>query len=116
MKCLEYMKCAFLQCGNLHKALSFLSTPTDDNYRPETAPFGFFSELSRSVTDPGEEPCYPSGPSGYLPNSVLVKILYPPPPPTPASREATPYRPPVLTPGQLAEIQSLHAVSAHFCL
>ncbi|KAK3741975.1 hypothetical protein RRG08_024721 [Elysia crispata] len=85
------------------------SDDEDDNYRPETAPFGFFSELSRSVTDPGEEPCYPSGPSGYLPNSVLVKILYPPPPPTPASREATPYQPPVLTPGQLAEIQSLHA-------
>ncbi|GFS24658.1 WD repeat-containing protein KIAA1875-like isoform X3 [Elysia marginata] len=81
----------------------------DETFRPETAPFGFFSELSRSATDPGQEACYPSGPSGYLPNSVLVKILYPPPPPTPSSREATPYRPPVLTPGQLAEIQSLHA-------
>ncbi|GFN75135.1 WD repeat-containing protein kiaa1875-like isoform x3 [Plakobranchus ocellatus] len=81
----------------------------DDTYRPDTAPYGFFSELSHSGTSPGEEPCYPSGPSGYLPNSVLVKILYPPPPPTPASRDATPYQPPVLTPGQLAEIQSLHS-------
>ncbi|XP_005105308.1 WD repeat-containing protein 97 isoform X2 [Aplysia californica] len=86
----------------------------EDKYRPETAPYGFFSELSEKyLYEDGDasplHPSYPITPCGFLPNSVLLKIMYPPPQPKAPSREATPYKPPELTAQQLGEIDSLHS-------
>ena len=57
------------------------------------------------------DPAYPINTGGFLPNSVMLKILYPPPKPKEDEREKKPYKPPVLTFAQLAEIDALHTVS-----
>ena len=42
--------------------------------------------------------------SGFVPNSVLVKILWPPPPPK-SEKSQESWRPPSLSEGQLSEIE-----------
>nr|KAG5693101.1 hypothetical protein BaRGS_014051 [Batillaria attramentaria] len=75
----------------------------DDEYRPETAPRTFLEEMQRKRS-PGSS-LHGSSPMGFVPNSVLVKILYPPPSPPPPP--VKPYRPPELTSKQLSEIRTL---------
>ncbi|BFZ13069.1 hypothetical protein BsWGS_16108 [Bradybaena similaris] len=78
----------------------------------EKAPFGFFMELGQKLLEknPGSlQHCgYPSAPSGFLPNSVIVKLLHPIPEQKEELKDQTPYKPPELTSKQLAEIQSLY--------
>ncbi|XP_059170361.1 WD repeat-containing protein 97-like isoform X2 [Physella acuta] len=83
----------------------------EKKYRPESPPLGFFAELGqmRQMSDPlSTHACFPTHLSGYLPNSVLLKILYPPPQPKEEELVKAPYQPPKLTRKQLAEIQSLY--------
>ncbi|CAG5117443.1 unnamed protein product, partial [Candidula unifasciata] len=78
----------------------------------EKAPFGFFMEMGQKLLE--ENPAslmhfgYPSAPSGFLPNSVLIKLLHPVPLQEEDLKEQAPYKPPELTSKQLAEIQSLY--------
>ncbi|CAL1526294.1 unnamed protein product [Lymnaea stagnalis] len=81
----------------------------EEKYRPETPPLGFFAELGQKENLPPDHACFPASiTSGYLPNSVLIKLLYPPPKPEEEDKEKVPYKPPKLTRKQLSEIQSLY--------
>lgn len=82
----------------------------EDPFRPEREPTGFFppiNKASRPATA-AEEPLMPAyqsaTSSGFVPNSVLVKILWPPPPPQPEKSQES-WRPPSLSDGQLEEIE-----------
>ncbi|XP_062569311.1 WD repeat-containing protein 97-like isoform X2 [Saccostrea cucullata] len=76
---------------------------------PEREPTGFFppiNKASRPVTA-AEEPLMPAyqsaTSSGFVPNSVLVKILWPPPPKEEKTQDT--WRPPSLSRGQMEEIE-----------
>ncbi|XP_048765698.2 WD repeat-containing protein 97-like isoform X2 [Ostrea edulis] len=81
----------------------------EDHWKPEREPTGFFppiNKASRPVTATEEPlmPAYQSATSsGFVPNSVLVKILWPPPPKPEKSQES--WRPPSLSQGQIDEIE-----------
>lgn len=82
----------------------------ENPFKPEREPTGFFppiNKASRPATA-AEEPLMPAyqsaTTSGFVPNSVLVKILWPPPPPQPEKSQES-WRPPSLSDGQLEEIE-----------
>ncbi|KAK7114553.1 WD repeat-containing protein 97-like isoform X2 [Littorina saxatilis] len=77
----------------------------EEKYRPETVPVTFFQEILRNRT-PGSS-SHGMSPIGFVPNSVLVKIMYPPPTPAPDPATLRPYRPPELSAKQLEEIKAL---------
>ncbi|OWF56397.1 WD repeat-containing protein [Mizuhopecten yessoensis] len=67
--------------------------------------------LSREPTSTPLQPAYPVlNATGFVPNSVMVKILWPPPPPPPPKKEDR-WQPPALTARQLAEIAGTQYVS-----
>ncbi|KAH9488277.1 hypothetical protein Btru_063856 [Bulinus truncatus] len=84
----------------------------EEKYRPESPPVGFFPELAQKYQQqkcpPHDQASLPSVISGYLPNSVLLKILFPPQQPLEEEKDKKPYQPPKLTRKQLSEIQSLN--------
>ncbi|KAI8790285.1 WD repeat-containing protein KIAA1875 [Biomphalaria glabrata] len=84
----------------------------EEKYRAETPPVGFFPELAQKYQElpslSTDHACLPSVINGYLPNSVLLKILFPPPKAQEEEKDKKPYQPPKLTRKQLAEIQSLN--------
>ncbi|XP_033754622.1 WD repeat-containing protein 97-like isoform X2 [Pecten maximus] len=64
--------------------------------------------ISREPTSTPLQPAYPIvSATGFVPNSVMVKILWPPPPPPPPKKEER-WQPPALTARQLAEISGTH--------
>ncbi|ESO96594.1 hypothetical protein LOTGIDRAFT_239301 [Lottia gigantea] len=78
-----------------------------DGYRPETEPTGFFPNKlpKKSILKSTTKPSEPQKilPGGFIPNSVLAKILYPPPL-SPETTKTSEYRPPSLTLDQLQQI------------
>lgn len=105
-KKLHLISCLY---GKLMQA--FVLIITEENpFKPEREPTGFFppiNKASRPATA-AEEPLMPAyqsaTTSGFVPNSVLVKILWPPPPPQPEKSQES-WRPPSLSDGQLEEIE-----------
>ena len=89
-----------------------MSSFSGDEYKPEISPVTFFQEVNRNRT-PGSA-SHGISPMGFVPNSVLVKILYPPPTPPPDPASLRPYRPPKLTAKQLSEIKALKKVGSAF--
>ena len=82
----------------------------EEEYKAEIPPITFFEEVNRNRT-PGSAG-HGISPIGFVPNSVLVKILYPPPSPPPDPATLRPYRPPQLTAKQLSEIKALKKVGS----
>ncbi|XP_055955273.1 WD repeat-containing protein 97 [Patella vulgata] len=79
----------------------------NDSYKPEAGPTGFFPDNlpPKSILKPSKPCAMPQRivPGGFIPNSVLAKILYPTPR-TPDSDQSSEYRPPSLTLDQLQQI------------
>ncbi|KAL5022160.1 hypothetical protein ScPMuIL_001315 [Solemya velum] len=82
----------------------------EEPYEPEMDPVGFFPDASlakpeKDKSDPLKA-SYPILPCGYIPNSIMVKLLWPPDKRAEAARaKRTQWRPPTLTIDQLTQIQ-----------
>ncbi|KAK3085393.1 hypothetical protein FSP39_002701 [Pinctada imbricata] len=82
----------------------------EEPWKPEREPTGFFppvqkaAKLEERPESAPLQPAYNSATtSGMVPNSVLVKILFPPPPPKEDKKDA--WRPPSLSHDQMEEIE-----------
>ena len=87
----------------------FLSSVSQEKFRPEVRPVCFFEDRVCTQLPEHRSPrCVAS--LGYLPNSVLLKRLFPTPDFPPGKIYLSQYRPPDLTEKQLSEIRSLRKV------
>lgn len=91
-----------------------ISSAAKDEYVVESGPKGFFP--SPVPMAPGDEEESPElsklRRGGFIPNSVLAHLLFPPKPCTSAKEEAKVWRLPTLTEEQLQSIASRQKVSA----
>ncbi|XP_041375421.1 WD repeat-containing protein 97-like isoform X2 [Gigantopelta aegis] len=84
----------------------------EESYKPNQVEKGFFEPITSrakataSALEP-LQPGYPVSYSGFIPNSILVKLLWPPEVED-SSLEEKPYVPPTLTASQLEEIHGIH--------
>ncbi|XP_041375422.1 WD repeat-containing protein 97-like isoform X3 [Gigantopelta aegis] len=83
----------------------------EESYKPNQVEKGFFEPITSrakataSALEP-LQPGYPVSYSGFIPNSILVKLLWPPEVED-SSLEEKPYVPPTLTASQLEEIHGV---------
>lgn len=86
----------------------------EDRYRPASSQGTFLEEVGgqRLSARTGHRPIT----GGFVPNSVLLKLLYPQPSSLPEPSTSKPYRPPELTAKQLSEIRALRKVSVCLCV
>ncbi|XP_048253419.1 WD repeat-containing protein 97-like isoform X2 [Haliotis rufescens] len=80
--------------------------PAEEEFHGVKEPAGFFPPRPSTPAKP-LKPAYPINHGGFIPNSVLVKLLWPPPRPVDMERQGT-YAPPCLTADQLDQINQLN--------